>query len=682
RQMLLLEEALHTIQSNFNTEVLELRAQRRRLRVQFIEDLTKLKDISSSILNREEDAALGHALESMFLNQCRLAGVPQQPSDGSYTAVLETIIEALRKDLPEEYPDGRYNLVTEGRASTLLPEPPREQVSDLILGGLPSAAVNRNQARSLLWDRSESGRVREQLVSAQKDIFLRVKCAVDAFNKRVAALSNDKSKLHADLKMAQTSLITLYEELVLLSNLEEADATLYAKLDKSVDDMTVVMKSIEECQKSLLDKRTEIDAWQVEESRLQSEFSNIINDNPGADQFSSALMKIYRRKVKRPKKKEGGGDDDDDESFDTDLDSDSDVDSNAEEIEEPEEDVCPPGCDQAVFKTVIGLRDKRLDMEEALTEIQKAVDEIKKTHTRLLQKEKALDKEQMQAEEKIQHFQTEKQQKLNLLHTVLLLRFSQMKCLSVVGGDGEEFPGVGQCALLPGQTLRLPETLDGGQVVFTKTALQRLRQRITDLHGEKASVRREYRELKRVYGVRAQENKKIGENLKELERKLEEIQQLKFGQLVDIDDLEKSGISREQEELENRLRDTEVQMHKRLAEWEAKMKEETQVHVELTRSNTEVMEDIAKLGQCRVILDAELDGRIARVALDEGPTSDGKEIEYERMQDLLNMQRKEIATLQAEIELFRRKGGHIYTTVTSMEARDYALTGKRTNGLG
>ena len=38
--------------------------------------------------------------------------------------------------------------------------------------------------------------------------------------------------------------------------------------------------------------------------------------------------------------------------------------------------------------------------------------------------------------------------------------------------------------------------------------------------------------------------------------------------------------------------------------------------------------------------------------------------------DLLTLQSKEIATLQAEINLFRKKGGHIYTTVTCLPARN------------
>ncbi|EER00737.1 conserved hypothetical protein, partial [Perkinsus marinus ATCC 50983] len=361
------------------------------------------------------------------------------------------------------------------------------------------------------------------------------------------------------------------------------------------------------------------------------------------------------------------GQHDDDSSLDSDINSAADSDSDDDDEDDNEEaDVCPSGCDSAVYDGVLELRNRRLDMEEALGEIQKIVEESKKSHTRLLQKEKTLNKDQTLAEEKIQHFQANKQQKLNQLHRILSLKLSQIKCISVVE-DNVESSGLGRYALLSGQTIRLPESLDEeGQVVFTNTALERLRQRIVDLHREKAEIRRQYRNLKMMYGARMRENKKINEAKKELERRLEDIQQLKFGQLVDIDDLEKSGMSREQEELGDRLRETELRIQKRLAKWEEKLKEERQVYVEVTRANTKVMEDLVKLGQRRASLDTELDARMDRIALDDEVGYDGNEIEYERMQDLLNMQRKEIVTLQAEIELFRRKGGHVFAMATSM----------------
>jgi hypothetical protein len=78
------------------------------------------------------------------------------------------------------------------------------------------------------------------------------------------------------------------------------------------------------------------------------------------------------------------------------------------------------------------------------------------------------------------------------------------------------------------------------------------------------------------------------------------------------------------------------------------------------------MEQIVSMGYSQLQLDAALNSRIANVTVnDQEPTLELKELEHERMKDLLTLQTKEIATLQSEINIFRKKGGHIYTTVTA-----------------
>ncbi len=54
----------------------------------------------------------------------------------------------------------------------------------------------------------------------------------------------------------------------------------------------------------------------------------------------------------------------------------SDVESDEEE-DDIDEDVGPPqGCDVQIYESVIDLREKRLDLEDALQEIQKNVEEL------------------------------------------------------------------------------------------------------------------------------------------------------------------------------------------------------------------------------------------------------------------------------------------------------------------
>merc|ERR1719327_211800 len=159
-------------------------------------------------------------------------------------------------------------------------------------------------------------------------------------------------------------------------------------------------------------KKAEIEQWQAEEANLQAEFTDLVGES---SPFLGTLLKIYKKKVKRSKRKKAMGDDDDMDEEDEDSEEDSDVDSEEDE-DEMEEDICPQGCDMSIYESVLELRDKRLDMEDALQEIQKAVDDLKRDHTKLLADEKRIDKEQ-------------KQRKLNQVPIVFTLRLSQVQCL-------------------------------------------------------------------------------------------------------------------------------------------------------------------------------------------------------------------------------------------------------------
>merc|ERR1712139_763118 len=110
-------------------------------------------------------------------------------------------------------------------------------------------------------------------------------------------------------------------------------------------------------------KKAEIEQWQAEEANLQAEFTDLVGES---SPFLGTLLKIYKKKVKRSKRKKAMDEDDED----------SDMDSEEDE-DEMEEDICPQGCDMSIYESVLDLRDKRLYMEDALQEIQKAVDDLK-----------------------------------------------------------------------------------------------------------------------------------------------------------------------------------------------------------------------------------------------------------------------------------------------------------------
>merc|ERR1719201_572815 len=225
-------------------------------------------------------------------------------------------------------------------------------------------------------------------------------------------------------------------------------------------------------------------------------------------------------------------------------------------------------------------------------------------------------------------------------------------------GSGEE----GEEVVVDDKQLMLPKSLED-QVVFTNNGLQRLMSRITELHQEKALVHQNFRKLKRDYVVRNKDKKQAEKNIDALQHKFEDIQLLKFGQVIDLDLLERTGGNKYVQEL---TQEVEADCANQLTALRKKIESAKMKLGGATKENTSLMEQITQMGYSQLALDQALNARIANVTVnDEEPMKEIKDVEKERMKELLTLQAKEIATLQAEIGLFRKKGGHIYTTVTA-----------------
>merc|ERR1719172_159171 len=145
---------------------------------------------------------------------------------------------------------------------------------------------------------------------------------IETFDHAIESLSREKSKLESDLKNAEIKLLEMDEQLLTKSN--------KCRLEK-----TSIMHQIKECQEQLSEKKVDIEQWQAEEASLQAEFTDLVGEN---SPYLGALLRIYKKKVKRSKRKRAGGDDE--EEFDEDEDEeedDEDVDSD-EDDDEMEED--------------------------------------------------------------------------------------------------------------------------------------------------------------------------------------------------------------------------------------------------------------------------------------------------------------------------------------------------------
>mmetsp|Transcript_22443 Transcript_22443/g.56709 ORF Transcript_22443/g.56709 Transcript_22443/m.56709 type:complete len:1880 (+) Transcript_22443:135-5774(+) len=627
RQMFLLEESVHAIKMEFAQKVLALRDFKEEVRKSVKRDLIMLEQIGG---------AMPEGLKHVIVGAQQRDEYPERRFDYSETDLAQFAEsgELYGADAAESKENAVAQFATEYDIRSVRLRKMQMRQRAIVNSGAALARHCREEyERRTVFNRSQ--------------LEMQIREKIDGFDEAVCQLEKEKAKLESDLKNAQTKLLLLYEELGTLNELEAEDAKLMQKSSKCKADRLGIMAQIKECQDKLQEKREEIESWRIEEQNLQSEFSELVGDN---SPFLPVLLRLYKKKVKRKKKKAKDSDADDDSDEDSDEEDSEDDDDDSDE-EEQEEDVCPQGCDMAVYESVLELRDKRLDMEDALLEIQKAVEELRRTHQKLLSDEKKIDKEQEQADKEIQGFQSEKQKMLNKIIIALTLRLSQVQCLSDPENEGE----------FPQLALNLNDYL-----VFPNQRLRQLMSRITELHQEKHRSRQQFKALKKEYVVRGKQKKAVALEIEDLQVKFKDLQRLKFGQQIDLDLIEKeTDADPYMVELEAKIGEAEKEAKLTLGQWKAKYDKLVADMRGETGRNTVLLEKLVELGYQKVELDETLNARISNVTINDDVTLELRMKEEEKMQDQIREQQAEISTLQAEIQLFRKKGGHIYTTVTS-----------------
>jgi len=487
----------------------------------------------------------------------------------------------------------------------------------------------------------------EKLKYEKESIMQKIEKTVMTFDEALDELRREKFKLEADLKTTDMRMLVLYQELVLLKEFEKKDNMLAKKLEAKRIEKADIVAKIGECQERLAVKKTEIEGLLERDKAIVSEFNGIVGEQ---NKQYDALLKVFKKKIKRIKKKtraaangQRGGDNGGSSESEEEEEDDQDLDEMSDdgEINPEDEDTCPPGCDQHVYDQVCELRERRLDHEDLLSDFQKSIEALRKENEALVKKEKVIDSGLHSVENEIQAFQTEKQRKLNELHVVITLKMHQIQCLV----DG-----------------RLPDDLSQC-LVFTNAGLRKLRDRIKELQQEKINLRKQQKELRKQHANLARTKKEKEGKIAELEARAYDVQMLKFGQVIDLEVLERMSVNRTAEELKEKLKRQEAKNVAELDSWDLKVRQATDRLAAATRRNTELLQMVAELSQQEARLENALNSTQNALVAEFAPSTTKDTKERQKLMDTVRIQAREIDALRAEIQMLRRKGGHVYMPV-------------------
>ncbi|XP_046572732.1 cilia- and flagella-associated protein 44-like isoform X2 [Haliotis rubra] len=476
-----------------------------------------------------------------------------------------------------------------------------------------------------------------RLTYEQDDLLNKIEELVKNFDAELRLLRHDKFELDIVMKNADLRQVTLFEELVLLKEYEKSEDVLAAKVTGKQQEKLEMQNKILEVQGKMDAKKKDIEKLQEKERTLHATFVTSLGDN---NKFADYLTKVFKKKIKRTKKKTAEGDGSDEDS-DEDSDDESDWEESDEESDEEaggfDLDVCPPGCDQTLYDNTCQLREKRLDLEEALAEEKKNQDTMKKELEGLNKKARVIDAALKTAQNDLEAFQLEKQQKLNELDVVVTLKLNQIQYMvnNVLPQD-------------------LSQTL-----VFESNGVVRLQQRIKELEHEKFLQKKQMKESRRKHVQLIKDRKVFEQKIVEMDETCNQMMVSKFGRIVDLEKLETVTVNRNIEELKEKCHITEIQCAEELTQWDKLIAEKRSRITELIRDNTNRLEQLNMLMTEKKDFESSLDSRQKNLGEEYTGQRKADLNEKQRLIQLVQLQAQEIDALKEEIMLLSRKGGHI-----------------------
>ncbi|GBG26863.1 Echinoderm microtubule-associated protein-like 1 [Hondaea fermentalgiana] len=201
----------------------------------------------------------------------------------------------------------------------------------------------------------------------------------------------------------------------------------------------------------------------------------------------------------------------------------------------------------------------------------------------------------------------------------------------------------------------------GSSLVFDKHELHDLHAGIGRLLDENCDKKLEFKELHHMQKRLKREKKQKLRDIAALEDKCKDLQLLKFGQVIDLDTIEKMGSSGSTE-VSNKAKQQEKKQHAEHASAQKKIGLAQERLLEATRRNSALLQQIASLTEKQQLLEAELNGANGGAShAAHGLVSHREAQETAKLTQLVKMQSHEIQALKTEIDMLRGNTGNMYT---------------------
>ncbi|KAL0481967.1 flagella-associated protein 44 [Acrasis kona] len=605
RQMILLEESMHTLRMVFNVRLLGLRDLKSRL-------IQKFSKYNESIAQINKKLGIKEKLREFSTQSITEYPENREKVTSQQLASFEKEVAAEQRRLD------RIEKQKAGMGTNLQDDDDEEDADERKSTGAHSGKSKKSsvKAQSVIGrdltakERDDMEResriasiqlsdmeIAERQIEQEKQNYEKTRLLrkqekqISSFDLAVEELRRERFKLASDLKNADIKLLLLYQEYEILKDFEIKDNSSFNEFQQKKQAKATVVQKIEQCHDKLAQKKTEIGQL-VKQEQLMQEFQNLVPTNHPT---YAELLKLFKKGSQNDEQNDS--DDDDNDSDDSDMSDDENAapnntsDAKGDAVDRSthvnrDDDVKPPDqCDPKLFEQVMHLRRRRIDQEKLLDSIVKSVEVLKKEREALQKKEAIMNSELKKIETTIINTQRDKQNKLNELQTIVVLKLSQIQSL---------------------MQRKIPQDLSE-HVVFTNRGLETLADRIRELKDERKQLRKRHHDLQKEHRQLVKEQKQKELEYQTWKDKVREVQLLKFGRVINLEELEKATVDMESEELKQILQQSEDDSHKELARWDQRLNEYKERLTKITNENTDLLKQLATLRREQQTLENELD---------------------------------------------------------------------------
>merc|ERR1712166_1650303 len=200
-------------------------------------------------------------------------------------------------------------------------------------------------------------------------------------------------------------------------------------------------------------------------------------------------------------------------------------------------------------------------------------------------------------------------------------------------------------------------------IIFTNHGLQSLYSKTEEIKQTKQDLRHQQKDIKKQSTRLGRQIRIKSAEVAELSAKCTDVQVLKFGKEIDLEQIEKASINKEADELRDKLEKHERERLRKVQQLDEMIRESKQEQSTALQKNTDLLKHMGDLTEAQQKLEVALNASGGVMNVDHDPHVEHKAAERAHMMDLVQMQANEIDALKAEINMLRRKGGHVYTPI-------------------